>query len=195
MTSKPLAAAGAQIAVLAVLGGGIAGCSDTEQPPPPAADSTASAPVDGGTADGDPGGSEAGDPGATVPASLPYTEERDGQRFTVESSGTSAPENSQLWEVEAGLDVVYVQVRVENVDAEPWEFSLAQFYLFDGAGGEHATTFYNLEVGEVPEARTLAVGDSVEGYVPFEVPAGSTGLRLHYIVDLRVGVEITVPLN
>lgn len=195
MTSKTLAAAGAQIAVLAVLGGSIAGCSDTEDPASPAAGGTATAPSDGDPGGGDPEDRDAGGPGGTAPDPLPFTEELNGRRLTVESFGTSAPADPGLWEVEAGHDVVYVEVRVENVDSEPWESNMAQFFLFDQTGESYASTFYDLEVGETPGARTLEVGDSDEGYVPFEVPAGTTGLRLEYAVDLSVDAKITLQLN
>lgn len=195
MTSRTLAATGAQIAVLAVLGASITGCTDSQEPTDPAPGGTASVPVDGDTGDGDPADNDAGDSAAATPASLPYTEELNGRRLTVESFGTSAPADPDLWEVDPGLDVVYVEVKVENVDAEPWESNLVQFFLFDPTGEEHGTTFYDLEVGEVPETGTLEVGDSVEGYVPFEVPAGITGLRLEYAVDLSLGELIAVQLN
>lgn len=194
MTRKTSVAAGTRGVVIALLAFSIAGCSSAGEPDPPGPDTT-SVPADGAAGDGDAGAGDVGDPGGTEPDPLPYVEELDGRRLTIESFGTSTPADPEFWEVEAGNEAVYLQVRVENLDAEPWESNMAQFFLFDEDGEEYSSTFFPVEVGGVPDTVTLEVGDSVEGYVPFEVPVGATGLRLEYAVDLSRGAVITVQLT
>ncbi|MFY1649676.1 DUF4352 domain-containing protein [Solwaraspora sp. WMMB762] len=191
MANRKLAAAVAQIAVLGVLGLIATGCSSTEGTPSSSVDETtapsqADEPADGADAGGDTRTA------ATDP--LPFTEELNGRRLTVESFGTSAAATS-FWEVGEGNEVLYLQVKIENVDADPWESNVVQFFLLDESDETYAPSFYDAEVGEAPEAVTLAPGDSVEGYVPFEVPAGATGLRLEYAVDLSQNAVIDVQLN
>lgn len=165
----------------------LAGCSAPDESPPVDASGTTT-PASSETGTDEPGG------GAAPADALPYTQELNGRRLTVESFGTSAPA-TDLWELEEGNEVVYVQVRVENVDAEPWESNVVQFFLFDESNETYGPSFYHAEVGAPPDAVTLEAGDVVEGYVPFEVPAGTTGLRLEYAVDLSAGAVITVRLN
>ncbi|MFV2020039.1 DUF4352 domain-containing protein [Micromonospora sp. LOL_023] len=190
MANRKLGTVVAQIAVLGVLGLIATGCSSTEGTPSSsveetAAPSQADEPADGADAGGDT--STAADP-------LPFTEELNGRRLTVESFGASAAA-SPLWEVGEGNEVLYLQVKIENVDADPWESNVVQFFLLDESDETYAPSFYDAEVGEAPDAVTLAPGDSVEGYVPFEVPADTTGLRLEYAVDLSQNAVIDVQLN
>lgn len=195
MTSRTLARTGARIAVLVALGGAITSCSGGEEPAATTEEDAAVDPAEDTAGDED--AQDAGDAGSAGAAavSLPYTEELQGRRLTVESFGTSTPATEDFWEVADGNEAFYVQVRMENVEAEPWEFNMVQFFLFDESGEDYATEFFPVEAGEVPEARMLDVGDAVEGYIPFEVPAGRTGLRLEVAVDLSAGDVITVQLN
>ncbi|MDG4766559.1 DUF4352 domain-containing protein [Solwaraspora sp. WMMD406] len=190
MVNRKLIAAVARIAVLGLLGLIATGCSSTEETPSSSVAETA-APSQAG----DPGdGADAGGDTGIAADSLPFTEELNGRRLTVESFGTSTPA-SPLWEVGEGNEVLYLQVKIENVDADPWESNVVQFFLFDESDETYGPSFYDAEVGDAPDAVTLAPGEAVEGYVPFEVPAGTTGLRLEYAVDLSQNAVIDVQLN
>lgn len=191
MTMKTLPTTITRVAMVAVLGLAAAGCSDTEETPPASVPETT--PGDAGMADDDEDGDTEDAQAATVD-SLPYTEELDGRRLSVLSFGATTS-GSEFWEVAEGNEAVFVEVRVENVDAEPWESNVVQFFLFDEAGAQYAPEFYESAAGEPPAAEVLEVGDSVEGFVPFEVPADVTGLRLEYAVDLSVNAIIHVQLN
>ncbi len=191
MTTTTLLTAISRVAIVAAFGLAAASCSDAERTPPAGGSETT--PMDAATVDGDEDGDTEGAQAATV-ESLPYTEELNGRRLTVVSFGATSSA-SEFWEVAEGNEAVYVEVRVENVDAEPWESNVAQFFLYDQAGEQYGPSFYESEAGDAPAANTLEVGDSVEGFVPFEVPVGATGLRLEYAVDLSANAVITVQLN
>jgi hypothetical protein len=193
MTNKTRAATVGHLAVIAVLGLSGAACSSTDEPPTPTGQETPTSGEEVTTESAestDTGGSEGGEVDQ-----LPYTEELNGKRLTIKSFGTSTPAHPEMWEVPEGYEVVYLEALVENVAAEPWESNAAQFFLYDPSGEDYATTFYDVEAGEAIEAARLEVGDSVEGFVAFEVPAGTTGLRLEYAVNLFEDAIIRVQLS
>jgi hypothetical protein len=125
-------------------------------------------------------------------ADLPATEELAGKRVTVEGFGTAA---LSFGDLEDGMEVVYIEVTVENVDANPWPSNQVQFFLVDANGEQYGPELLGSDVGDtLPDVDPLEQGETSTGFVSYQVPVGSS-LALEYAVDLAAGQTIRINLR
>jgi hypothetical protein len=132
---------------------------------------------------------------SAAPVELPHTAELGGRRLTILEFGTADPATQTLETVEEGNELVYIKARVENLDAETFPSSLAQFFLIDATGDPIAPALmFQPQTGDRFPLGDLARGESSEGYVGYQIPEGAS-VVLQYAVNLSENQLIVVPIR
>lgn len=90
---------------------------------------------------------------------------------------------------EAGKKIVAVQLNLKNNGDDAEHIStLLQFQLKDASNAQYTITLMGPDP-RFPDGE-LTAGDTVQGYVPFEVPATATGLKFIFDADVFGGGKI-----
>jgi hypothetical protein len=98
---------------------------------------------------------------------------------TVSSVKDPQPSSNLLFQPRAGDHYVSADVQVTNSGtAQQFFSSLVAFHLIDGANHSYGGVFGDAGLSPGPPDGLISGGQSVRGFVAFEVPDGTAGLKL-----------------
>lgn len=99
-----------------------------------------------------------------------------GVTVTVVSADLNASSGNQFINPKSGDRFVAVQVLYENTGTDTYDYNPFDWKLSDSAGFSYDTTFSG--IGPELHAGTIQPGEKAQGYITYEVPTSSTGLKL-----------------